>query len=85
MVACHRPVVNAGGAKSVLDVEDWQLDAVIDRLDGVLNIASKKSVRGKWVAMDDRLDRLSVPARVDEGKPGSGGEAHRRRSGQTMR
>lgn len=44
--ARHRkPMVKRDGAKNVLDVEDWQLEAAIDQLDGVLNVASKTATR----------------------------------------
>ncbi len=40
-----KPMLKRDGAKNVLDMEDWQLEAAIDRLDGVLNVASKKAAR----------------------------------------
>ena len=43
----QRPTVDRNGARAILDLEDWQLDALVDTgaLRGVLNIASRHTER----------------------------------------
>jgi hypothetical protein len=43
----QRPTVDRNGARAILDLEDWQLDALVDTgaIRGVLNIASRDTER----------------------------------------
>jgi hypothetical protein len=43
----QRPTVDRNGARAILDLEDWQLDALVDTgaVRGVLNIASRDTER----------------------------------------
>jgi hypothetical protein len=65
----RKPVVKRDGALNVLELEDWQLEAVIDRLDGVVNVASPRASRRELrfvvVCLEECKRGLVVP-RTDE-------------------
>jgi hypothetical protein len=70
----RKPVVKRDGALNVLELEDWQLEAVIDRMDGVLNVASPRTTRRELrfvvVCLEECKRSLRTaytpPARTDE-------------------